>query len=194
MIFFERVITAFYLAVSTAIVVVAFRSNFLTMAKNEFVMRRLTTMFCIAYAVALTLVFTRVFKGSNIIVYGLLLCFAPFIWFLLRMYEKGHYQWSLKLLILALVLTSLGLIVQYHVGKTSGGILAKVFLMEKIPVAVNQLIFSAISLVAVSSLLLSGMLEKAIDWAEKRTNYVFWGFISLALLLLPLLKCTQCHS
>lgn|GEM_PF-2359461 len=181
----EKLITAFYLVVSTGVVITVLWTR-VKIVRNEVVIRRLMAAFCSAYVVALVLAFIKVHKGNDVMVFGVLLMFAPLLWFVLYLYQKGGYEGSLKFLILAMVLTSLGLVTQYSLGKSSGGLLAKMLMMKDTPAALNQFVFSAISIITVSSLFLSGWLEKAINWAEKHTSYVLWGSLSFGLLVLPL--------
>jgi cell division protein FtsW len=181
----EKLITAFYLVVSTGIVITVLWTR-VKVVTNEAMIRRLMAVFCSAYVVALVLVFVKVHKGNDVMTFGSLLLFAPLLWIVLYLYQKGGYEGSLKFLILALVLTSLGLVTQYSLGKSSGGFLAKLLMIKDTPTALNQFVFSAISIITVSSLFLSGWLGKATDWAEKHTSYVFWGVLSFGLLVLPL--------
>ncbi|OPY70123.1 MAG: Lipid II flippase FtsW [Syntrophorhabdaceae bacterium PtaU1.Bin034] len=181
----EKLITAFYLAVSTGIVITVLWTRVKVM-RNEAMIRRLMAVFCSAYVVALVLIFVKMHKGDDLITFVALLLFAPLLWIVLYLYQKGGYQGSLKFLILALVLTAFGLVTQYTLGKSSGGLLARLLMTKETPTALNQFVFSAVSIITVSSLFLSGWLEKAIDWAEKHTSYLFWGALSFGLLVLPL--------
>jgi cell division protein FtsW (lipid II flippase) len=57
---------------------------------------------------------------------------------------------------------------------------------QGIPTAISHLVFSEVALCLVALALYSGAMSKMVDFIERKTGALFWGFLSFAFLALPL--------
>ncbi|OPY80213.1 MAG: Lipid II flippase FtsW [Syntrophorhabdus sp. PtaU1.Bin153] len=181
-----KIVTAAYLTMMAGLFFAICRRP-LTMVSQEVQVRRIGFMLCAAYMMGICFLFIKVYVFGNLACFALLLLFCPFVWAVLTFCRTANYAGPLNILLLALLLSSIGIVVQYRLNLPAPGLLARIIGAKAVPSAANHFLFSITSLTFVCLLLFSGKLSRAIDWVEENTSAIFWGILSSGLLLLPFL-------
>lgn len=166
--------TAIFLSLISGIVVYLYRGNEKPLANI-----RCYRIIGAAYAVGITTIFISKYNGHNVPLFLVMLSFALLLQYVEFLSVKFNYQGRHSLLLAALVLSALGIVIQYHIGQnlTKFGV--------KFPVAIVQLTFSSLGVLLVLLPLFSGRLEKVVNFVADKTGPLFWCACSFILLALP---------
>lgn len=153
---------------------------------NILILNKILAVLSGGYCLALTFIFFNTLQRGKPLLFLAMLAFCPFIFGLMFLFKKYEYKGDLSALILVIMFNSLGLLTLYRLDINSGWFLTRLFgYHEDVPMAFKQMIYSAIALLGVVIGISKGLFNSLIEKIDKNSNYIFWGFIALALLALP---------
>jgi len=102
-----------------------------------------------------------------------------------RLSRKTNFPGILNILYLGVLLSSVGLLMHYRVGLRGARLMGLLKIHGGVPVAINMMLFTLISLAGISYCVFSGRIAKWLSWVEGKT-YAYWGVVALIALSVPL--------
>jgi cell division protein FtsW (lipid II flippase) len=178
-----RIVTATILTIYAGVLTSLYRHRISW--QNESAVIKMTGWICIGYLLPLVLIFSR--NDGNFFDFIVLCLFCPVLWLILGVFKRFGYSGPLNLFLLSAMISAVaGLVTQYRLNLyIEKGLLARFIGGERgLPIAVSQFIYIVISMAVVSTLIATGYLNKLLSIIEEKTDALFWGAVSVLLLVL----------
>lgn len=184
----DKIITTVVLTTMCGIVVVICRKP-LSFMDDELVIKKVHILLAMVYGLAISFIFfTNYFSGKapSLLAYFFMMTFSIIISYPMQILKYYKYEGPINLLIVAMNLTTMGLIFFYRLGLViTTGALAKITHLSVVPVALSYLIYSIFALAMLTFLLASQKLPVFFNWVERSSRLWMWGSASLILIMLP---------
>lgn len=184
----SKLITIYYLSTLAATLWLVYRHQICF--DNELVVRKVLALLFSGYILAVTLIYVGFLHWQDPVLFLSVIAFCPLVWYAILGILKGYgYRGDLRILVLAVTLTMMGLITLYRLDIETAWSLARIIGYNgTVPVVLKQEVYSAIALLGVAAGTATGFFEKTMQYLERSSSgkdTLLWGLLAITLLMLP---------
>lgn len=179
-----KLITVFYLISLFSVLFLVYRKAL--RLEDEQTLNKIWVIFFSGYCLAIFFIHAYALEWANPGLALALYCFCPVVWLLFKLLKKCNYPGDLGLLFLAILFTSLGLVILFRLDIRNDWFLTKFLgIQSPVPVAFKHLFYSLVSLSLVVLGLAWGIFSRMIFKIQSRKEIFIWGGMALTVLALP---------